>query len=176
MSNNDSVRLFVENRAEELTARGMFADLVSNNRLMVKMCWTSSSAISLAEAWLLTTADAYVALALNCSADADPREFRTPIENILSRAASRQRWHVALAIPDMAAWAQLDTKFVAWLKSVHPSETPPTKADVAVQFSRWAAQPDNSFDRDEASESDEEFAALNRFIEQHVVSSTAATQ
>lgn len=174
MSSTNVVRLFVENRSEELIAQSVFADYVRDGRLTVKMCWTASSAISLAESWLLTTPAAAVALALNCSAD--PREFRTPIENILSRAAARDRWQVAVAVPDMSAWLLSDPKFAESVRnSLAPSQSP-SKADIAVFFKDWVKQPGNQFDREEVGRNDSEFAALNGFIERQILSAAGTTE
>lgn len=168
--NENIVRLFVENRAEELIVEGIFADYVRDKRLKVKMAWTSSSAISLAEYWLLTTSSDSVALVLNCPGNAD--EFRVPIENILSRASTAERWHVSLAIPDMTTWLRLDPMFG---KAIETNSVPQnSKADIAVCFKNWATG--HRFDRETASQQNPEFAALNTFLSERVLSATAAAE
>lgn len=166
-----AVRLFVEYHSEELIAEGIFADFVQNGRLEVRMCWTSSGAISLAESWLLTTPDIYIALALKCSGN--PEEFRAPIRNILSRDAREERWHVALAIPDMKKWLLFDPKFAEAVDNAPVSLS--TNPDVAVFFNEWVNKSNNQFDREEVSKQDAEFAALNKFIEEHALSTTRTT-
>jgi hypothetical protein len=163
------VRLFVENRAEEWIAEGIFADFVRNGSLDVRMCWTSSGAISFAQYWLLTSPNVCVAVALNCEGNAE--DFRTPIRNILSRAAEEARWHIALAIPDMSKWLLFDPKFA---ESVTQARLQPTKSDITVHFKDWVSQSGNQFDRDEVAKQNAEFARLNKFIEEHALS-TAGT-
>ena len=166
------VRLFVEKSSDELMIEGMFADHVQNGCLTVKMCWTTSSAISLAESWLLTSETTPVALVFDCAAE--PREFRVPIENILSRAGGRERWHVALAIPRVTDWLLLDPKFA---EAVEQSKVPlSTNPDMAVFFKDWVKQSGHQFDRDEVSKRNREFAALNHFLEAKVLSATGAKE
>jgi len=170
--NGNPLRMFVENRAEELMANGIFADHVRDGRLVVRMCWTSSSAISFAELILLREAATPTSVILNCTSD--PEELRTPIERILSRAGSKERWHVALAIPDMTTWLLAEPKFAESETEARAKGSPATKADVAVRFKEWAQQPGNHFNRDEVSRKNEEFEALNRFVEQHLSAPASA--
>ena len=166
-----TLRVFVENRAEELMVNGIFADYVRDKRLVARMCWTSSSAISFAELVLLRDAATPTSVVLSCTSD--PEEFRTPIERILSRAGSRERWHVALAIPDMTTWLLEEPSFGESERTARADGRPATKADVAIRFKEWARL-GNHFDREEVSRNNDEFAALNRFIAQHLSAAASA--
>jgi len=165
------VRIFVHFRANQSLLEGMFIDWVRDGNLIVVPCGTTSSAISLAESWLLMDDEAPVAVVFSWSED--PAYFRNPIENIFFRAAPRKRWHVAIANPNITAWLLLDPKFA---EAVNQAQVPvDSELGLAEFFERWVREPGNQFDRDEVSKQDEEFAALNRFIEEHALSTTRTT-
>ena len=162
--NQTVVRLFVAYYIEKLIIEGMFTDYVRDRSLTTEICGTTSSAISLAESWLLTSESAPVAVAFDCAAE--PWDHRVPIENIFSRAGARKRWHVALAIPDMTTWLLLDSKFA---EAADKAQVPAnSELELAQFFADWAKQPGNQFDREEVSQHNPDFAALNRFIEEHI--------
>jgi hypothetical protein len=147
-------------------AQGIFADLISDNGLHLRMCWESSSLISLAETILLRSPDAIVAMIFNCTKD--PLEFRAPIDRIFVRTAPQERWHVALAVPDMTVWVLSNPGFASYWKEKLSAGRPSSKQEIANQFKDWIAR-GNRIDRQEIARQDSAFAALNRFIEQHVL-------
>jgi hypothetical protein len=119
------IRILVENRGEELIARGIFADLCRDGRVDVVMCWVASSVVTIAQSSLLRNPEQPIAAILNCPAGNDPAEFREPVVRVLSRVASNDVFHVALAIPEMTAWAKADRRFAAENKA---STTPPSNS------------------------------------------------
>lgn len=173
MSNGNAqpVQLLVENRAEELIANGIFADVVATGLVRIRMCWESSSAISLAASYLLERPTVAVALALNCPFPSE--QFRAPIERILNRAGPNGLWCVALAIPDMVAWLKMEQGFSRVLQQSRPA-IGPKKADIAVFFKELSSQPDYQFDRQQVIDQDPEFARLAHFIEEHTKVKTGA--
>lgn len=167
-----AVRVFVHYRANQSLLEGMFADWVQDGNLIVSPCGTTSSAISLAESWLLMDEDAPVAVVFSWSED--PAYFRNPIENIFFRAAPRKRWHVAIANPNITTWLLLDSKFA---KAANQAQVPlDSELGLAEFFEQWINEPGNQFDRDEVSKQNDEFAALNRFIEEHALSISGAAE
>jgi hypothetical protein len=157
MPSFEPVRIFVENRGEVLMLEGIFRDLKQRGEIEVEMGWTASSVISLAEFSLLRRPAQKVAIVLNCSDD--PDELRGPAERILSRVASREFWHVSLAIPDMFHWVTADRGFAP----VGGALT--SKYDVAVTFNDWAKN--GRFDLEAADSRDAEFLGLHRFVMSH---------
>ena len=170
MTSRPSVRLFVENRGEELMAEGIFAEHVREGRLTVTMCWTSSGVISAAETSLLLDPNVFVALALNATEDS--RERRLPIERILDRTAPRIKWHLALAVPDMTSWIRNDSRFDACMREEIVRGRSESKIEVAVQFKHWVQQ-FGPFNLEEASRTLPELAALNTFLSQSILAAAA---
>ena len=165
MNRGNALRVFVETLGQELVANGIFAEYVADGRLKVEMCWTSSGAISSAETILLSEQSTPVALILNCVAD--PQDLRRTIRRILFRDAAESRWHIALAIPDMATWLMKEPQFAESFRQSQFNGSPLANVNYATHLQTWL-QAGNQFDRSAVSQTDEEFAALNRYIEQHV--------
>jgi hypothetical protein len=171
MQNLLPVRVLVENRGDELIVASIFADLVRESAVKVVMCWDASSAISLAESWLLSEPSSLpLALILNCASE--PDEFRRPVERILLRDAPSDRWCVALAIPDLTSWAERDSRFTAALAVEKKNRGILSKYDIFIFFKEWAAE--HAFNRDELFAQEPEFRTLYEYVLRHTHSAATA--
>lgn len=165
------VRLFVVYGGEVSIMERLFADYVQNGSLAIERSGSSSSAISLAESWLLTTSNVSVALALSCPGDTE--EYRRPIRSIFSRDAEEERWHIALAGPDITKWLLYDPNFA---QAVQDAQVTHKFTEVVNYFVQWHSEPGNQFSREEVSKQDPEFAALSKFIEEHTLAAAASSK
>jgi hypothetical protein len=172
MSTLHPVRIFVENRAEELVMNGIFRDLIAQGYVQVKMTWTLSSALSLASLALLENPGYPVAIVANCKSELLAPDIRQPSERILSKASHSEAWHLALAIPDVTAWLAADSRFLAHLQQAERAFGQRNKHDMAVLFSEWALKHEISIE--DISASFPEFHGLYEFVMRHVTSMPAA--
>jgi hypothetical protein len=106
------VPLLAEGTLQEYFLQALFRSLIDDQKIIIYSYWTRDSALATAEGFLLRRPpERHIAVVLETSSE-DPERIRETQEigrwRLVRGSPSGERWHVALAIPDLTAWALID--------------------------------------------------------------------
>jgi hypothetical protein len=92
--------------------RAIFRTLIDDQKIRVEHYYTDDSALVAAETFMLLHPARYIAVILETWSE-DPKDirdvyFETGRRRLERSARSDDQWHLALAIPDLRAWAVID--------------------------------------------------------------------
>ncbi len=98
--------------SQEYCVRAIFGSLIDDRRVKTDKFFTLDSVTNAAGSFMRRNLDLHVAVVLDTNSE-DPQEIRELYESAcrqikLEIAWAPERWHVAVAVPDMMAWALLD--------------------------------------------------------------------
>jgi hypothetical protein len=104
--------LLAEGQLQEYILQAIFHSLIDDQKIRTYSYWTRSSALAIAEAFLFERPrERHVAVVLETGSD-DPEKIQESLEDgswrLVRSFPSGERWHVALAIPNLEAWALID--------------------------------------------------------------------
>ncbi len=170
MTADKRIRIFVENRAEQLIVEGIFRPEIEAGEVQIDQCWELSSMIGVAQLSLLQHPERPVALVINASdrtQDDVEQNILGPIHRQLSDTASVD-WIMVVAYPNIVAWAKSDPR----VEEIYAAENLTNKHDQAVRFARWCKE--NVFDRTLLTSSDSQFEKLIEFHAAHVTIATSS--
>jgi len=156
-------RIFVENRAEENMVKRLYSDYLKANQISVDMCWFAATALSMAASSLLRFPENPVVVILNATDREKYDELQESTERILTRAASRDKWHVAVVVPDITTWLISDPKF----QSAAFQRPLKDKISISVYFGEWSAS-GNRINRNAISQANPDFQQLDQFLERKI--------
>lgn len=97
---------------QESCLRAMFRSLIDDRQVKLDRFFTVDSVTAAAWSFLLRSADRHVAVVLETWSE-DPGKIREIYESGCRRierniSSSRNEWHVAVAVPNLTAWALVD--------------------------------------------------------------------
>jgi hypothetical protein len=106
------VPLLAEGPLQEYFLQAIFRSLIDDQKIRLYSYWTRDSALVTAEGFLLRRpTERHIAVVLETSSE-EPAKIRETPEigrwRLERSSPSGERWHVALAIPDLTAWALID--------------------------------------------------------------------
>jgi hypothetical protein len=98
--------------SQEHCLRGIFRCLIDDRRIKTGKYFTLDSVTAATSSFLTTDPDLHVAIVIDSQSE-DPQKIRELYEEGCRRvelyaAWARERWHIAVAIPDLRAWAVID--------------------------------------------------------------------
>jgi hypothetical protein len=164
---------------QEQYLRAIFQTLIDDQKIKVHNYSTDDSALVTAETFLLRHPDRYVAIVLETWSD-DPEKIReTYYENGCRRMdrslLSRDHWHIALAIPNLKAWALIDDHIGQEYEKIrqdsNTASTPEERAKIersnyftlAIKIGEWVSQ--QPFDLETLKQQSRQVRELCTFIE-----------
>jgi hypothetical protein len=106
------VPLLAEGPLQEYFLQAIFRSLIDDQKITIYSYWTRDSALVTAESFLLRRPpERHIAVVLETGSE-EPTKIRETHEigrwRLERGSPSGERWHVALAIPDLTAWALID--------------------------------------------------------------------
>lgn len=158
--------------------RAIFRSLIDERRVKADRFFTDDSAIAAAWSFMLQNPDLHVAVILETDSE-DPKKIREIYEagcRRIERNISYEgdRWHVAVAVPDLRAWALIDEHVRQEYEKLRQdraiASTPEERAKIdqsnyralASKIGEWTA--DHPFDLETLEQKSRQVRELGTFI------------
>lgn len=176
---NEPVLLQTDGRLQEYFLQAIFRNLRDEQKTEIDSTWTRDAALASAEGFLLTRPrEQHLAVVLETGSE-DPEKIRETHEigrrRLVRSFPSGERWHVALAVPDLRAWALIDDRIRAHYETIrqdpNTSSSPQERAKIegmnyytlAMQIRDWVN--DQPFDLETLTRRSRQVRELCTFIE-----------
>jgi hypothetical protein len=157
----------------------IFKGLIDDGNVTIDNYFLDDSALASAWTFLLVNPDPHIAVVLETWSE-DPEKIRELYESSCRRIelnvpSSSERWHIALAIPDLKAWALVDDHVREEYERIHQdpgnASTPEDRAKIersnlrtlASRIGEWTA--DHPFDLEKLKQESRQVRELCTFIQ-----------
>jgi hypothetical protein len=164
--------------SQEFCLRAIFRSLIDDRRITTDKFFTLGSVTNAVGSFMRRNPDLHVAVVLDTDSE-DPQKIRELYEEACHRIEleiswARERWHVALAVPDLRAWAVIDDHVRQEYEKVRQdpatAATPEERAKIdqpnyralATKIGEWTA--DRPFDLEKLKQKSRQVRELCSFI------------
>jgi hypothetical protein len=164
---------------EHFLLTAIFKSLVDEDKVRIGNYFLDDSALVAAWTFLLLNPDRHIAVVLETWSE-DPEKIREVYESSCRRIESNApssggRWHVALAVPNLKAWALIDDHIRQEYEKIHQdfatASTPEDREKIersncrmlALEIGEWTA--DHPFDLEKLKQKSRQVRELCTFID-----------
>ncbi len=164
---------------QESYLRAIFRSLIDDRKVRLDKFFTDDSVIAATWSFLSRNPDLHIVVVFETESE-DPEKIRDVYEAACRRierniSSAGERWHIALAVPNLMAWALLDDHVLQEYKKIHQdpatASTPEDREKIersnyralATKIGEWTA--DHPFDLEKLKQKSRQARELCTFID-----------